>query len=71
MAAADPDRRARLARIRATGAVVLIHPCAVCGAPHAPYGKGLDLKNKRLGTWYCAAHVPPGFLPKAAEPMLI
>ena len=39
-----------------TGTVVFIHPCSVCGSPHAPFGEGVYLRAGRPGTWFCAKH---------------
>lgn len=70
---ADPaqDRRPRFARIRSSGAVVLIHPCSVCGRPQAPFGQGVDTGKQKLGTWFCRAHLPANFLPKPKTSTLI
>lgn len=60
---------ARLARIRSTGAVVLLTTCRICGKP-AAFGVGVNLLRKTrdkegrerlapdLGEWYCRQHRP-------------
>lgn len=54
-AAADVDP-SRVPRFRRLGrADIFDHPCSVCGAPDAPFGKGVFLNQKRLGAWLCGA----------------
>lgn len=36
-----------------------VHYCAVCGA-WGSFGFDVDLRNDRLGRWYCMAHKPEG-----------
>ncbi len=45
---------ARAPRFRLFGRKEIFdHPCSVCGAPDAPFGTGVFLSQKRLGTWLC------------------
>lgn len=42
--------------LKSSGAVVIIHPCCMCGEKHAPFGKGLKIRglhNLSLGYWFC------------------
>ena len=39
--------------------------CVRCNAP-ACYGEGVFLLKGEPGRWYCAKHVPAGFLPGTA-----
>lgn len=52
--AAKPQRPAGA---RFEGAA-LLHVCAVCGSPLAPWGFDVFLRSGRLGTWYCGEHRP-------------
>lgn len=64
---------ARLARIRSTGRVVILHDCCICGSRGAPFGYACDLLAGRLGTWYCAEHrpeFPPAQQTQTATPVL-
>jgi hypothetical protein len=36
-----------------------VHYCAVCGA-WGSFGYDVDLRNDRLGRWYCLLHRPEG-----------
>jgi len=39
-----------------------VYRCSVCGID-ACYGQDVSLLRDKPGTWFCAAHVPAGFLP--------
>lgn len=54
----QPDTKVRMRRNRVTGFTYLLHPCAVCGDPSAPFGYGVDLLRGVLGVWYCGRHEP-------------
>ena len=40
------------------GSRIFWHPCSVCGDVNAGHGVGVDFRRKKLGTWYCAEHLP-------------
>lgn len=46
------DRTVRWRPIKATGRMILWHPCAACGNVDAPYGFGFGVGGS-LGEWYC------------------
>lgn len=41
--------------LKSSEAIVVIHPCCICGKSKAPFGKGSKLRggNKSLGYWFC------------------
>lgn len=42
--------------LKSSGAIVIIHPCCMCGKKDAPFGKGLKIREaygKSLGYWFC------------------
>lgn len=43
-----------------TGAHMFMHPCAVCGAEHAPFGFGVELRKGKPGVWLCREHKDKG-----------
>lgn len=59
-------RRERRRLLRETAAPAAFAPqqrlCRVCFRA-ACYGEGVNLLRGQEGTWYCAEHVPEGFLP--------
>lgn len=42
-------------KLKSSGAVVIIHPCCMCGKPDAPFGIDVKLRGygKSLGYWFC------------------
>lgn len=50
-----PPRRGRIESQGNT----LLHFCSVCGA-WGSYGFGVNLRQRRKGRWFCAAHRPQG-----------
>lgn len=43
-----------------------IHRCHTCGE-HAVFGFGVNLRDDKLGTWFCGKHRPS---PRRQEPVL-
>lgn len=42
--------------LKSSGAVVIIHPCCMCGKKDASFGEGLKLRGnyeRSLGYWFC------------------
>ena len=63
--------------LKSSGAVVIIHPCCMCGKPDAPFGRGVILRGfmKSLGYWFCGKKCEAEFdhqftqeLPKPVSP---
>ena len=42
--------------LKSSGAVVIIHPCCMCGKKDASFGEGVQLRGiygRSLGYWFC------------------
>jgi len=52
----------RRGRVQELEGGVVLHFCAECGAWGA-FGYSVNLRARRLGRWYCAAHRPQGAMP--------
>ena len=47
---------AKVYALKSSGAVVIIHPCCMCGKKDAPFGLGVKLRGtygRSLGYWFC------------------
>lgn len=43
-------------RKTAAAGMMFVHPCQICGTENAPFGFEVELRNDKLGRWYCAEH---------------
>lgn len=41
--------------LKSSGAIVIIHPCCMCGKSDASFGEGVKMRghDKSLGYWFC------------------
>lgn len=53
---------------RACKGKVFWHPCSICGALDAPFGRDARLRAGVFGQWFCRDCLPDDYLPKETSP---